>query len=427
MNEHRKKYKLENKNRMLQRILVLNAGSSSLKYALYTALDKQIQAVSASGIIEQIGQPNQKIKHKFQVGDTKEKINLPFSEKDLNYNGALKSCLNLLRETVPHDDGGHFIHGVGHRVVHGGETLSQPEIVNTSVIEAIKKASSLAPLHNPANLLGIETAMESLPTDCKHVAVFDTAFHSTLAPHVYHYAIPMEYYHNHGIRKYGFHGTSHEYILEESAKFLNKRVDTMNMISCHLGAGASVCCIKNGESIDVSMGLTPMEGLVMATRSGDIDPSALFHMMRELGMSKDEVEELIIKKSGWYGLSGEIDAREIERRADNGEDQFELTQKIMVHRIRKYIGAYMINLCGKMDALVFTAGLGENWPSLRELCLHNMERFGMELDKEKNKNMILPDRCNDVSTFFSQIRIFVIPTDEEKQIARQTVQLINQD
>jgi len=201
----------------------------------------------------------------------------------------------------------------------------------------------------------------------------------------------------------------------------------MNIISCHLGAGASVCCIKNGQSIDTSMGLTPLEGLVMATRCGDIDPSVVFHLMNELGMCKEEVEKLLVKQSGWFGLSGEIDGRSIEDRSENGEKLFQLTQDIMVHRIRKYIGAYLLNLGGKLDAIVFTAGLGENWSSLRAQCMKDLERFGIEIDYEKNRKSIHQDRCNDVSTFLSQVRIFVVPTNEEKQIAKQTLQLINTD
>ena len=442
---------------MQRRILVLNAGSSSLKYALYNATGRKIKDVAASGVIEQIGQPNQKIKHNYFKDGVKKKHETLNSVTDtdtkgettstgLTFDGAFKTCLRLLKDTIPpqqHNDSstpssGLVIHGVGHRVVHGGESMSASRLINHNVLEAIKRATPLAPLHNPANLMGIETAMEMLPAPhCQHVAVFDTAFHATIPPHAFHYALPMDLYAEHGIRKYGFHGTSYQYVLEESARVLNKRVESMNIIVCHLGAGSSVCCIKNGKSIDTSMGLTPLEGLVMATRSGDVDPSVVFYLMDELGFTKDEAREYLNKKSGWFGLSGFTDAREIERRAEEGDASCELTRQVMVHRIRKYLGAYMLNLGGgKLDAIVFTAGLGENWPSLRELCMRDLEGFGIELDREKNTNLekalgvggeALADEagCNDVSTFLSQVRILVIDTDEEKHISKQVLQIVD--
>lgn len=443
---------------MQRRVLVLNAGSSSLKYALYNATGPKIKAVAASGVIEQIGQPNQTIKHNYfedgikkrhEILDSVDKNNVKeeSTSTGLTYGSAFKTCLRLLKETVPPQlndsltpSSALVIHGVGHRVVHGGESMSASRLINHNVLEAIKDATPLAPLHNPANLMGIETAMEMLPApQCQHVAVFDTAFHATIPPHAFHYALPMELYEKHGIRKYGFHGTSHQYVLEESARVLNKRVETMNIIVCHLGAGSSVCCIKNGKSIDTSMGLTPLEGLVMATRSGDIDPSVVFYLLDELGFTKDQAHEYLNKKSGWYGLSGFTDARDIERHAEEGDASCELTRQVMVHRIRKYLGAYMLNLGGgKLDAIVFTAGLGENWASLRELCLRDLEGFGIELDREKNANLekglgaeegALADEagCNDVSTFLSQVRIFVIATDEEKQISKQVLQILDND
>lgn len=432
---------------MKRRILVLNAGSSSLKYALYDAVGRKIQRVKARGVVECIGQPvNATIKHSIvdedtgvtkthktivkEMEDRKEAITGTKGVRNESggYAVAFNTCLRLLKDTVPRDGKELTIHGVGHRVVHGGESMSSSRLIDDVVLTAIKRASPLAPLHNPANLLGIETAMSSLPApNTAHCAVFDTAFHATIPPHAFMYALPIELYKEHGIRKYGFHGTSHQYILEESARFLNKRVDTMNMIVCHLGAGSSVCCIKNGQSIDTSMGLTPLEGLVMSTRSGDIDPSVVFYLMDELGLSKSEVHDLLNKKSGWFGLCGHTDAREIEQRAERGEELSQLARQVMVHRIRKYLGAYLLNLGGKLDAVVFTAGLGENWASLRELCMRDLEGFGIEVDRAKNASVEKTgiEGCNDVSTFVSQVRIFVIPTDEEKHIAKQVLQLIN--
>lgn len=409
----------------IQRILVLNAGSSSLKYALFKAADNQIERVTASGIIEAIGQKTQTIKHKYceEKDGSDEVTTIKLSEK-LNHKGAMTKCLSLLSETTSIHGNSLAIDAVGHRVVHGGEKLSSPRIVDAHTLTSIREASVLAPLHNPANLLGIETSMKLLSESVKHVAVFDTAFHSTIPRHAFLYALPYECYAQHGVRKYGFHGTSHEYILKETSRFLRKPKDSLNMIACHIGAGASVCCIKNGESVDTSMGFTPLEGLVMATRCGDLDPSVIFYLMKQMNLTAVEVEDLLLNQSGWYGLAGTKHARDIESAAGSNE-MAALTTDVIAHRIRKYIGAYFWSLGGVCDAIVFTAGLGENWPELRRLCLHECENFGIEMDLEKNEEIVGKRAVTDISTCESKVKVLVVPTDEEGSIAQKTLELIS--
>lgn len=408
----------------MQRVLVLNSGSSSLKYALYEAATSRIKYIASSGQIEAIGQKEQKIKHKyFKQDGTKEVVKL--SRNNLNHEAALQECISLLSQSQDIRKSGRLsIDAVGHRVVHGGQT-SSPRIVDETTLKAIRTASVLAPLHNPANLAGIETSLAYFAPKVQHVAVFDTSFHASIPAHAYLYGLPYHLFSEHGVRKYGFHGISHEYMMNRTAELLSKPVDSLNLISCHIGAGASVCCIKNGKSIDTSMGMTPLEGLVMATRCGDLDASIVFYLMEQLDVTADKVKDLLSNESGWFGLAGTKTASEIEEACKSHDKMAQLTMDVIVHRIRKYIGAYYWNLGGVVDAIVFTAGLGENWPDLRKHCLHECSNFGIELNVEKNSQAVTNGNAVKISSDKSKVGVYVIPTDEERCIAQKTLNVIN--
>ena len=400
----------------MNRILVLNAGSSSLKYALFDVMKEKIKSSIASGIIEKIGSPSQVIKHSVLANKTQETIKI--NERNIiDHDNALTYILSLLSENVA-----YIIDVVGHRVVHGGEHLMTAQVINDHVIERIRQAIPLAPLHNPANLLGIQTAIKVLPKSVQHVAVFDTAFYSAIPKHAYLYGLPYNLYTEYGVRKYGFHGTSHEYVMQKASEFLSKPIKSLNLITCHLGAGASISCIQNGVCVDTSMGMTPLEGLIMATRCGDVDGSVIFYLMKHLNMSPRDVENLLQNQSGWFGLSGFKDARDLEDSCKIGTERSIIAVKAIVHRIRKYLGAYYWNLGGKIDGIVFTAGVGENWSQLRELCMENTDEFGFCLDTDKNACRIM-GKTTDVSSYQSRRKILVIPTDEEKHIAQQTLEI----
>ncbi|WP_201353489.1 acetate/propionate family kinase [Hydrogenimonas urashimensis] len=363
------------------KILVLNSGSSSLKYKLFS----EGEAV-ADGIVEHIGEEG-------GVKDHREALEI--AEKALIRAGAVESFDRL--------------DAVGHRVVHGGERFIEPVRIDSEVIGAIRDLIPLAPLHNPANLEGIEMMKKKVP-HVPQVAVFDTAFHQTMPKRSYLYAIPLEFYENYGVRRYGFHGTSHMYIAKKAAERLGKPLKTVNLITLHLGNGASACAIEKGQSVDTSMGFTPLAGLVMGTRSGDIDPEIPV-MMEKKGLDADTV---LNKQSGLRGLCGENDMRRIQERAAAGDEKSRTALEVYVHRIRHYIGAYMAQL-GRVDALVFTAGIGEHSPLVRQMVCRGLEPLGIVLDTKKNA-----DGRRDISAPKSQIRIFVIPTDEELEIALQT-------
>lgn len=405
----------------MNRILVLNAGSSSLKYALLNAAENTIKAVCATGIVEKIGQKSQIVKHAYSK-DGGEMEKLRFDENNIeNHKNALEFTLSLLSKHSNPES----IKTVGHRVVHGGLHLTEAQLLNENVIDAIRDAIPLAPLHNPANLLGIETAMEIFPTSVKHVAAFDTSFHANMPKHAFLYGIPIEYFEKHGIRKFGFHGLSHEFVMNQTANYLRKPVDSLNLITCHIGAGSSLCCIKNGVSIDTTMGFTPLEGLIMATRCGDIDAATVFYMMKHLKMSADEIETMMVKKSGWLGLSGHQDARDMKLASLRGEEQSVIAERTVAHRIRKYLGSYYWNLSGDVDAVVFTAGLGENYAELRELCFKNCEEFGFEVDPVANKDAHLTGGIAEISSSNSKKKILVVPTNEEWNIAEKALRIVN--
>ena len=382
------------------KILVINTGSSSIKYQLFNMQD---ESVICSGRAEKIGEEKGFFIHR------EEGKELSFEKRFSDHKAAFFEIEKYLTQKG--------ISAVGHRVVHGGEFFSSSVLINEQVIEAIKENIPLAPIHNPSNLEGIHIAMELFP-DVPHVAVFDTAFHQSIPEEAFLYAIPYEFYERYKIRRYGFHGTSHAYVAEVASEYLKKPLSELNLITVHLGNGASITAIKKGSSYDTSMGMTPLEGLIMGTRSGDIDPAIPFFLMDHLGISANQVYEILNSKSGLKGICGKNDMREILALKEKGDKMAELAIKMYAHRIKKYIGAYMAIL-GKVDAIVFTAGVGENSPYIRELCLLGLDSFGIRLDKEENQK-----NSTEISAKDSAVKMFVIPTNEELKIARETKKVI---
>ncbi|KAJ7297232.1 hypothetical protein O6H91_Y071700 [Diphasiastrum complanatum] len=397
---------------MTKSVLVLNSGSSSLKYALYN-LDKSAKCL-LRGVVEGIGTPKSLIFHKNAQDGCNVKL------EGINVSNH-RIGLNKVWELLHVDRGSSSnICAVGHRVAHGGEALTKPALVTDSVKKAIEEAVPLAPLHNPANLEGIKAAEELIK--CPQVAVFDTSFHSTLPPYAYMYALPLTLYKELGLRRYGFHGTSYQFVLDESASLLRKSKDSLNIIICHLGAGASMAAIREGKCIDTTMGVTPLEGLVMATRSGDVDPGVFQILASEKGLSTQEISRLLNKESGLYGLCGDKDMRVVWDAAKAGSEKHKLAVDIFVHRIRKYLGAYLVHLKGKVDALVFTAGIGENSVPIRSMVCQGLDAFGISLDEKKNNQDAKEKR--EIQSADSKIKVLVVPTDEELCIAQQTLQVL---
>ena len=397
------------------KILVLNCGSSSLKYQLFN-MDNE--SVLAQGIVERIGINNSILTHKKGEGE-KYKINIDLK----NHKEALTKVLDLLTSK---EQGVlkslNEIDAVGHRVVHGGEKYSKAVLIDEDVKKSIKELFSLAPLHNPANLIGIEVC-EELMKNVPMVALFDTAFHQSMNKEEYLYAIPYELYEKNGIRKYGFHGSSHKYVSEKAAELLKKDIKNLKIISCHLGNGASICAIKDGKSFDTTMGFSPLDGLVMGTRSGSIDPTILIYLMKNNNLSIEEVDNLLNKKSGVLGISEvSSDFRDIENEAMKGNEKASLALDIFHYKIKTQIGSYIAALNG-VDIIIFTAGVGENGPETREAILKDMEFFGIVLDKEKNK---VRGKIQEISAENSKVKIFVIPTNEELVIARETKKILVQ-
>ena len=397
------------------KILVLNCGSSSLKYQLFNMDDEK---VLAQGIAERIGLNESILTHKTRNGD-KHKINLNFKNH--------KEALNKILELLTSKEYGvlkslNEIDAVGHRVVHGREKYSKAVLVNEDVKKSIKELFSLAPLHNPANLIGIEVC-EELMKNVLMVALFDTAFHQSMNSEEFLYAIPYELYEENGIRKYGFHGSSHKYVSEKAAEIAKKDIKNLKIISCHLGNGASLCAIKNGKSFDTTMGFSPLDGLVMGTRCGSIDPSIPLYLIKNNKLSVEEVDNILNKKSGVLGISSvSSDFRDIEDEAKKGNKKASLALDIFHYRIKKQIGAYIAALNG-VDIIIFTAGVGENGPETREAILKDMDFFGIILDKEKNK---VRGKIQEISAKNSKVKVFVIPTNEELVIARETKKILEQ-
>lgn len=393
------------------KILVLNAGSSSIKYSLI-APDEQQSLLT--GLIERIGESLAIHRYHGQEG-SEQKV-----EKQIaDHPHALRELFAVLNDSGAIKPG--ELAGIGHRVVHGGETFRQPARIDADVIAQIEAMIPLAPLHNPANLLGIREAMR-LMSEVPQVAVFDTAFHQTLPDYAYRYALPEPLYRQNGVRRYGFHGTSHRYVANQAAEFLGKPLSEINLITLHLGNGASVTAIRDGISIDTSMGMTPLEGLMMGTRSGDIDPAIHFYLGRALNMSSQDIENLLNKNSGCKGVCGENDMRAIHRNADAGNADARLALAMYAYRIKKYIGAYYAVL-GRVDALVFTGGIGENDAWLRQTCCESLGALGIDIDAARN---LAPEHPRDrISPDSSPVAVLVIATNEELEIALQTRDCLN--
>ncbi|PID39919.1 MAG: acetate kinase [Proteobacteria bacterium] len=339
-----------------------------------------------------------------------------------DHRAAMAAAVDLLTDPETGVIGGPAeINAVGHRVVHGGEDFHRSIRIDDQVLAAIQKNIALAPLHNPANLMGINVAGE-LFGHAPQVAVFDTAFHQTMPDYACRYALPWSLYEDLGVRRYGFHGTSHRYVAGEAASRLGKPLDKVNLISAHLGSGASVCAIRQGISVDTSMGMTPLGGLIMGTRGGDLDPGVVLLIAQQEGMALDKVNAMLQKESGLKGLCGMNDLRDIHAAIDTGNDRARLALEMFTHRCRQYIGTYAVQL-GRVDALIFTAGVGENDPVVREMCCRNMDLLGLALDPEKNRKP--QANGGEISADGSKIRIFVIPTNEELEIARQTLAVVD--
>jgi len=400
------------------KILVINCGSSSLKYSLF---DTANDTVAANGTIDNIGLPDGK--HKFVIRGGKNER--PSSAKDIAE--AIQDMLTLLmgnEHGIIHSP--DEINCIGHRVVHGGDRFTDSVVINKTVLAGIEAASHLAPLHNPINLLGIRAAQKAFPS-AHHVAVFDTAFHHTLPPYAYLYGLPYELYEKKHIRKYGFHGTSHSYVALRAAQFLKQPFNSLEIISCHLGNGASMCAIDHGRSIDTTMGLTPTAGLIMGTRSGDIDPGILMHLQNVEGYSAADCERLINKESGLLGLSGiSSDMRAIEAAAEQGNHRALLALKCFGYQVRKTIGAYAAAMQG-LDTVIFTGGIGQGSASVRNYCCQGLGYMGIEIDEEKNRHVNLSAGPCDISREGSRIRVLVIATDEERMIARETLRALRKE
>lgn len=394
------------------KILVVNCGSSSLKYQL---IDMENEVTVVKGVVERIG-----IEGSFLSQDRngeKHKIESPMPSHKEAIEIVLKALLDEKHGVIKDMS---EIDAIGHRVVHGGEFYSESVVIDSTVIENIKACAKLAPLHNPANLIGIEVCKELMPST-PMVAVFDTAFHQTLPEEAYIYALPYELYKEHSIRKYGFHGTSHKYVSEKAAQMLGKNIKDLKIITCHLGNGSSITAVKDGKSVETSMGFTPLEGIPMGTRSGNIDPAIVTFMLKELNLSASEVDEILNKKSGVFGVSGvSSDFRDLAAADEEGNKRARLALDIFSSKVKKFIGYYAAAM-GGVDCIVFTAGVGENNCSVREEACEGLEFLGISIDKEKNK---VRGEEQDISTDNAKVRVLVIPTNEELMIARDTKALV---
>jgi acetate kinase len=394
--------------------LVINTGSSSIKYQL---INMPSGDVLCSGLVERVGEKKGRIIHKF-------------GEKEIVFNEAIldhQFGMNRVAELISDKDFGVIsdvdeVGLVGHRIVNGGDRYTSITKIDEAVKDAISELAVLAPLHNPANLIGINTAEGVFPNAIQ-VGVFDTAFHQTIPEKAFRYAIPNNFYFEDGIRAYGFHGTSHRYVSRLAANFLDKKVNETSIISIHLGNGASIAAIKNGESIDTILGMSTITGLIMGTRVGDIDPGVIIYMQEVLGISIKKLKNILYKESGLMGLAGDNDVRSITERYLKGEEEAKVALSIYGYRIKKYIGAYLA-VIGRIDAVVFTAGVGENSSLIRSLATQGLEHLGITLDE--SKNLEKSSEIRDISTANSPIKVLVIPTNEEYEIARQAYSLVNE-
>ncbi len=395
-------------------ILILNSGSSSVKYQLW---DTAGEGMLAKGLVSRIGIDNPLLTHTARG----KKYEYSPPEK-IDHEQAIKLALDAL----VHPEHGVIesidqIEAVGHRVVHGGEEFAESALITDEVISAIEKCIPLAPLHNPPNLMGIRACRQLMP-DVPQVAVFDTAFHQTMEPYAFMYALPYELYEKYKIRRYGFHGTSHYYVAHQAAEMVGKPIEQLRIITAHLGNGASMAAVKFGKSVDTSMGFTPLEGLVMGTRTGDMDPAIVMFVMKELGLSPDEANNYFNKKCGLLGLSGRSnDLRDVLAGAQEGDRRCQLALDVYTYRIKKYIGAYAASM-GGLDVLVFTAGVGENSPFVRAKATEGLEFLGIKIDPDKNEQAV--GKRMDISAEGASVRTLVIPTNEELVIATETERIV---
>lgn len=393
-------------------VLVVNSGSSSFKYQL---IDSESEESLASGLVERIGEGMGSATHRGPDGISERSLEIP------DHTAGFRVMLDAFAAEGPSLEQ-NPLEAVGHRVVHGGKRFFEPTIVTPLVELNIEDLSELAPLHNPANLEGIRAAKKAFP-DVPHVAIFDTAFHQTMPPPAYTYAIDAQVAERHRVRRYGFHGTSHKYVSEAAAAFLGRPLGELRQIVLHLGNGASACAVDGGRSVETSMGMTPLEGLVMGTRSGDLDPAVLIHLARRAQLSTDDLDELLNRRSGLLGLSGRSDMRDVRQAADAGDESARLALEVTIHRLKHYLGAY-VALLGGLDVLTFTAGIGENDTALRADVLSGLEVLGIRLDPERNASTSREARV--ISTDDSPVTVLVVPTNEELEIARQSVQAVRE-
>ncbi|MBO1752277.1 acetate kinase [Actinotalea sp. BY-33] len=396
---------------MSEHVLVVNSGSSSIKYQL---VDVGTGESVAGGLVERIGEGGDgTLRHDGPSGRTDRTQPVP------DHDAGVRAVLDLFAEVGPSLTEVGLV-AVGHRVVQGGDRFTEPVLVDDAVEAAIEELSPLAPLHNPPNLAGIRAARHAFP-ELPHVAVFDTAFHHTLPAAARTYAIDRDVAREHGIRRYGFHGTSHAYVSRRTAELLGKATDEVNLIVAHLGNGASITAVRGGESVETSMGLTPLEGLVMGTRSGDVDPAVIFHLQRVAGMSTDEIDTLLNRRSGMIGMAGVNDMRDVHDAVAAGDADARLALDVYCHRLKHYVGAYYAQL-GHVDAVVFTAGVGENDDIVRELALAGLERLGIVVDPERNAGRKKTETV--ISPDGAEVTVLVVPTNEELEIAQQAVALV---
>jgi acetate kinase len=393
----------------MPRVLVVNTGSSSIKYQLF---EMDGQKVLASGLVERIGEPGGRLTHRPGEGEP-----LVVEDRIPDHSEGFERIFRAFEQAgEPIGE----LAGIGHRVVHGGDRLTAPTLIDDAAVAAIADQVPLAPLHNPSNLLGIRIAMASFP-DTPQVAVFDTAFHQTMPPRAWRYALPRDLAAELRIRRYGFHGTSHAYVSRKAAEHLGRPAAELNLITLHLGNGASAAAVQGCRCLDTSMGLNPPEGLVMGTRSGDLDPAAVFYLHREAGLSVDDVDDLLNKRSGMLALAGANDMREVERRAADGDQAAAEALEVYCYRIRKYVGAYAAAL-GRLDALVFTAGIGENSDGVRARVCAGLEGLGITLDPDRNRAHA--GQARTISTDDAPVAVLVVPTNEELEIAEQTLAVV---
>ena len=396
------------------KILVINAGSSSLKYQL---IDMDNEQVMAKGLCERIGIEGSNLQHTNVAKNEKTKIEKPMKD----HGDAIQMVIDaLVDEKIGVIKSMDEIGAVGHRVVHGGEEFAGSCVITEAVMKALEKCTPLAPLHNPPNIIGIKACQKIMP-NTPMVGVFDTAFHQTMPPKAYMYALPYEYYKNYGIRKYGFHGTSHKYVSQKAAEFLGKPAEDLKIVTCHLGNGSSITAVDGGKCVDTSMGLTPLEGLIMGTRSGDVDPAVVQYICNKENKTVDEVLNILNKKSGVLGISGvSSDFRDVTKAENEGNERAKAANEAFIYRVIKYIGAYVAAMNG-VDAIAFTAGIGENNIKMRKDVCSSLTYLGVKLDEEKN-NVRGEERI--ISADDSKVQVLLVPTNEELAIARETLALV---